>query len=112
MFVFAIITGFHYNDMKNSMTSKSGFDFGWKKMDSSDGKFEAYLIKFGKSYPTKEEYERRRKNFEETERQVRVHNEIEYGHHAGFKLGLNMFADWDFAELDGDKGDRMFRATL
>ena len=35
---------------------------------------------------------------------------MEFGHHAGFKLGLNMFADWDRSELTGDKGKRMFRA--
>lgn len=69
------------------------------------------MSKFGKSYPTIEEYNRRLKNFQETERQVRVHNEIEFGRNAGFKLGLNMFADWDASEIDGERGDRMFRGN-
>lgn len=79
-------------------------------MTESNMEFEQYLSKFGKSYPTREEYDRRLKNFEETQRSVNVHNEIEFGHHAGFRLGLNMFADWDKSELSGAKGNRMFRA--
>ena len=41
-----------------------------------------------------------------------MHNDIEFGHHAGFRLGINMFADWDQSELAGEKGQRMFRGSL
>ena len=62
------------------------------------------MSRFGKSYETAEEYQRRLQNFKETQERVNKHNDIEFGRHAGFRLGINIFADWDQSELSGEKG--------
>lgn len=54
------------------------------------------MAKFGKSYQTKEEFEKRGINFKKA--LTEVMNEMSKNENTGFRLSLNKFADWDHEE--------------
>ena len=73
--------------VKESIQSAIGVDL--------DYRFSTYLTKFGKIYKTVEEFERRRKLFQEMDTFIRDHNSDKT---QTFKVGHNLFSDMTEAE--------------
>ena len=76
-----------------------------QEIDPIDSVFARYLAKHGKSYSTKEEYERRKEIFARQLKTVTDHNSQ---NGASYLLGMNMFSDLTTEEFTstylGDNG--------
>ena len=89
----------------NSSTPQAGSNF-LQQIDPIDQVFVRYLAKEGKSYATKEEYQRRKEIFADKLKFVTEHNSR---NGATYRVGLNFFSDLTDEEFKqyflGDSGE-------